>query len=76
MIAAVESKPDGFSQCKTMEEIGRRLLQSVGGDDAVEFTDEMIAETVEANNRFIARLEEIRNNGMMAAAGEPDGELN
>ena len=75
LIAAIESKPDGFSQCKTMEEIGRKLLQSVGGDD-VEFIDEMIAEAVEANNKFVARLEEIRNDGMMRAAGEPDGKLN
>jgi hypothetical protein len=75
LIAAIESKPDGFGNCSTMEQIGRKLLQSVGADDA-ELTDAMIAEAVAANDTFIAKLEEIRNNALMAAAGEPQGELN
>jgi hypothetical protein len=73
LIATIESKPDGFSQCNTMEEIGRKLLQSVGGDDAT-LTDDMIAQAVAANDAFIAKLEAIRDNALMSAAVE--GELN
>jgi len=75
LIAAIESKPDGFSQCNTMEEIGLRLLKSIGMEEE-DITPEMITEAIAANNHFVARLEEIRNDGMMRAAGEPDGELN
>ena len=46
-----------FSQASSMEDIGRKLLQSVGfasPDDA------SIAEAVEANDVFVDRLQEIR----------------
>jgi hypothetical protein len=46
-----------FSQASSMEDIGRKLLQSVGfasPDDA------SIAEAVEANDAFVDRLQEIR----------------
>jgi hypothetical protein len=75
LIAAIESKPDGFGNCTTMEQIGRKLLQSVGADD-VELTGDMIAEAVAANDKFIAKLEEIRNNALMAGAIQGEGELN
>ena len=73
LIAAIESKPDGFSGCDTMEKIGRKLLQSVGADDAM-LTDDMIAEAVACNDAFIAKLEAIRDNALMAGAvqGEPN----
>jgi hypothetical protein len=75
LIAAIESKPDGFNQCNTMEEIGRKLLQSVGGHD-VTLTDDMIAQAVAANDAFIAKLEAIRDNALMAGAVQGEGELN
>ena len=75
MIAAIESKPDGFNQCNTMEEIGRKLLQSVGGHDGT-LTDDMIAQAVAANDAFIAKLEAIRDNALMAGAVQGEGELN
>lgn len=60
LIAAIESRPDGFDNCTTMEQIGRKLLQSVGAVD-VELTDDMIAEAVACNDAFIAKLEAIRD---------------
>jgi hypothetical protein len=75
LIATAEAKPDGFGNCSTMEQIGRKLLQSVGGDD-VELTDEQIAQAVAANDAFIAKLEAIRDNAFLAAAVKGDGELN
>ena len=58
-----------------MEEIGLRLLKAVGMEEE-DITPEMIEAAIAANNTFHARLEEIRNDGMMRAAGEPEGELN
>jgi hypothetical protein len=48
----------GFAQAKSMQEIGRRLLQSVGfasPDDA------SIQAAIEANDAFIERLEAVRD---------------
>jgi hypothetical protein len=48
----------GFAQAKSMQEIGRRLLQSVGmsaPDDA------SVQQAIEANDAFVARLEAIRD---------------
>jgi len=50
------SDPEGFESCKSMQDIGRRLLQSVGCD---EMTDDMIEQAIAANDDFIARLEQI-----------------
>jgi hypothetical protein len=50
--------PTDFANAKTMTDIGRKLLQSVGfavPDDA------SIAAAIEANDAFIARLEAIRD---------------
>jgi hypothetical protein len=45
-----------FSSCQSMEDIGRRLLKSVGRDEA---TDDMIKLAIQANDNFIAELERI-----------------
>jgi hypothetical protein len=73
LIAAIDSKPDGFSQCETMEDIGRKLLQSVGTPDG-EITSEMCVEAVAANDSLVAALEAIRDKALLAAAVE--GEMN
>ena len=49
--------PD-FQQANSMEDIGRKLLQSVGFDSP---DDVSIAAAIEANDSFIARLETIRD---------------
>jgi hypothetical protein len=49
--------PD-FQQANSMEDIGRKLLQSVGFDSP---DDLSIAAAIEANDSFIARLETIRD---------------
>jgi hypothetical protein len=57
-----------FSGCKSMQDIGTKLLQSVGITNP---TDEQIAEAIAANDRFIARLEGISMLGQMDV-GEPN----
>ena len=47
-----------FKQARSMQEIGRKLMQSVG---VREPDDEMIQSAIEANDAFIARLEAIRD---------------
>jgi hypothetical protein len=54
----IDHSKQSFAQAKSMKEIGKRLLQSVGlasPDDA------SVAEAIEANDQFVARLEEIRD---------------
>jgi hypothetical protein len=52
------SDSEGFSSCNSMQDIGRKLLQSVGvAEDAI--TDDMIARAIEVNDNFIANLEQI-----------------
>ena len=52
------AKPIDFAQAKSMQEIGARLLQSVGLSSP---DDVSIAAAIEANDAFIARLEAIRD---------------
>jgi hypothetical protein len=49
---------DDFSQCKTMQDIGRGLLKQIGlSEDAI--TDSMIEQAVAANDVLVAELERI-----------------
>jgi hypothetical protein len=75
LVVTLKPSQGGFQDANTMEEIGLRLLKSIGMEEE-DITPEMISEAIGANNKFVARLEEIRNDGMMRAAGEPEGELN
>ena len=75
LVVTLKPPQDGFHDANTMEEIGLRLLKSIGMEEE-DITPEMIAEAIAANEKFVAGLEEIRNNGMMRAAVEPDAELN
>jgi hypothetical protein len=58
LIAASEPPSDGFEQCNSMEEIGVRLLRSVGLHAP---TEEQIEAAILANDKFIAKLEAIRD---------------
>jgi hypothetical protein len=58
-----------FSGCKSMEDIGTRLLQSVGINDP---SAAQIAEAVRANDQFIARLQGISALAQMDVGGEPN----
>jgi hypothetical protein len=60
LISASEPRQDGFEQATTMQDLGRKLLKSVGCDDST-ITDSMIDEAIIANDVFVARLEEIRD---------------
>jgi hypothetical protein len=51
-----ENTPHSFRDAKSMEEIGKRLLISVG---LREPADDAVALAIEANNAFVARLEQI-----------------
>jgi hypothetical protein len=53
-------EPNDFSTANSMQDIGRKLLCSVGTvDDTI--TDDMVELAIEANDAFIARLEAIRD---------------
>jgi len=52
---------DDFSKCQSMQDIGRRLLKSVGCEDEDAITEDMIARAIQANDAFVARLEAIRD---------------
>jgi hypothetical protein len=76
---AQDSKALDFGAARTMQDIGRKLLQGVGlqaPDDA------SVQEAIEANNAFVAKLEAIRDRAegnRKGNGGEPivvDGELN
>jgi len=65
LIATLKLEPDGFAECKSMPDVARKLLESVGCDEAL-VSDQMIEEALAANDAFIARLQAIRD-----AAQEP-----
>ena len=73
LVAALKPPQSAFHDANSMQDIGRKLLQSVGADD-VTLTDDLIAQAVAANDAFIAQLEAIRDKAILAAAVE--GELN
>ena len=58
LIAASEPKAESFKDCKDLREIGVRLLQKAGVSD-FDITEDLITQAVEANDAFIARLQEI-----------------
>jgi hypothetical protein len=51
-------KPIDFAQAKSMQEIGRKLLQSVGFASP---DDVSVKAAIEANDAFVSRLEQIRD---------------
>src|SRR5262245_50747680 len=61
LIAASEPKPDGFEQCKSMQEIGIKLLKSVGCDE-FDIDESMVADALAANDAFIEKLQAIKAN--------------
>ena len=52
---------DDFSKCQSMQELGRKLLKSIGCEDEDAITEDMIARAIQANDAFVARLEAIRD---------------
>jgi hypothetical protein len=58
LIAATEPAGDDFRQCRSMEEISIALLKKVGCNE-FEITDDMLKQALEANDRFIDRLQAI-----------------
>jgi hypothetical protein len=69
LIAATEpqSQAEGILGANSSEDIGRRLLQSIG---CAEPLDEQIEQAIEANNDFVAKLEAIAI--CASAQGEPN----
>jgi hypothetical protein len=63
LIMATEPPSGGFEECQSMQEIGLKLLKSVGVDEAAA-TDDMIEAAIVANDKFIARLEAIRDKAL------------
>jgi hypothetical protein len=60
LISATEPpNPDSLSEADSMEDIARWLLRRVGCHEP---SDSQLQEAIEANDKFIARLEEIKAN--------------
>jgi hypothetical protein len=60
LIMTFEQPAEGsWDDCKSMEDIGRKLLKSVGCVEDV-MTDGIVQAAIEANDIFIAKLEQIR----------------
>jgi hypothetical protein len=73
LVATLKPAQSAFHDANSMQDIGRKLLESVGTDNAA-ITEDMIQEAVAANDRLIAQLESIRDKTLLAAVTE--GELN
>jgi len=73
LVATLKPSQSAFHDANSMQDIGRKLLESVGTDNAA-ITEDMIQEAVAANDRLIAQLESIRDKTLLAAVTE--GELN
>jgi hypothetical protein len=59
IIAALNPKADDFSDCQNMNQIGIKLLKSIGCAE-IDIDETMIADAVAANDAFIERLRQIR----------------
>jgi hypothetical protein len=63
MIMTIEAPSKGFEECNTIQEIGLRLLQNIGCNEA-DVTEDMIAEAIKANDVMVAELERIRDTAL------------
>jgi hypothetical protein len=62
LLSAIQQQPDpdGFDSANSMQELGLRLLRSIGVEESA-ITDDMITQAVQANEEFIRTLEAIRD---------------
>src|SRR5689334_10387395 len=68
LIVSLNPPGSDFSGCRSMEDIGTKLLLSVGISDP---SDAQIADAIKANDEFIARLQGISALAQMDV-GEPN----
>ena len=62
-----QSQPTGFASCDSMEDIGVRLLESVGAPrDTI--TEAMVQAAINANDAFLERLAQIAQDAQMRIA--------
>jgi len=59
LVAALNPSQDDYSDCQNMNQIGVKLLKSIGCGE-FEMTEAMIADALAANDAFIERLQQIR----------------
>jgi hypothetical protein len=59
-----------FSGCNTMADVGAQLLKSVGADPET-ITEDMIAAALKANDEFLGRLEQLKDEAILRNL--PDG---
>jgi hypothetical protein len=64
LIASLKTEPNEFRNARSMQDIGRGLLRAAGVDED-RINDELIAAAIAANDAFIARLEQIRDDQLM-----------
>jgi len=56
LIAAIEPRGEGFDSCRTKEELGRALLESVGFNDP---DDDSIQQAIQLHDKFIDNLQHV-----------------
>jgi len=59
LVAALNPGANDFSDCNSMQEIGIKLLKSIGCAE-IDMDESMIADAIAANDAFIEKLREIR----------------
>jgi hypothetical protein len=59
LVAALNPGADDFSDCQNMQDVGVKLLRSVGVSE-YEVTADMIAQAIKLNDKFIDELQAIR----------------
>src|SRR5262252_4305282 len=56
LIAAIEPRGEGFDSCRSKEELGRALLESVGANEP---DDDSIQQAIQLNDKFIDNLQHV-----------------
>lgn len=59
LVAALNPAANDFADCDSMQEIGIKLLKSIGCAE-IDMDESMIADAIAANDQFIERLRQIR----------------
>jgi hypothetical protein len=59
IMATDQPDPNSWQECNSMQEIGLKLLKSVGLTDEDAATPDMIQAAIDANDEFVAKLSQI-----------------
>src|SRR5262245_65168503 len=66
LIASSEPRPDGFEQAESLQELGRKLLKSVGLENEEAMTEDMIQTAIAAQDEYVAQADGITGSESIA----------